>query len=217
MSRGAARGGRGGQRRGGFGAASNPLPMGLTFLDIQTMSREATALYPPRQLPVYAQPSEEEKRIAQLQMAIANRLKSSPYYLVEKTRSTELPRYSDKYRPSAASRPSLKRSDLHAPFFPTDIFEDYFNPRGKKKSTKRAVKNRINLDEVAREDEPEKEGEEGRSDAGSEDPQSDYDVDEEYDNDYAENYFDNGEGDDLDNLGDTGIGDDGGGASNDWE
>jgi hypothetical protein len=34
-------------------------------------------------------------------------------------------------------------------------------------------------------------------------------VDEEYDNDYAENYFDNGEGDDNDDLG--GGGDDGGG------
>jgi len=34
-------------------------------------------------------------------------------------------------------------------------------------------------------------------------------VDEEYDNDYAENYFDNGEGDDMDELG--GGGDDGGG------
>lgn len=41
--------------------------------------------------------------------------------------------------------------------------------------------------------------------------EEDYDVDEEYDNDYAENYFDNGEGDDLDGLGDGGGGEDGGG------
>lgn len=46
-----------------------------------------------------------------------------------------------------------------------------------------------------------------RSDAGSQEPE-DYDVDEEYDNDYAENYFDNGEGDDFDDLG---GGDEGGG------
>ena len=140
---------------------------------------------------------------------------------------TELPRYSDKYRPYVTSRPSLKRSDLHAPFFPAEIFEDYFNPKRKKKcelelveivniclmktATKKVAKNRINLDEVTRDDEAEKSGEERQSDAGSEKPQSDYDVEEEYDNDYAENYFDNGEGDDLDNLGDTGIGDDGGG------
>ena len=51
------------------------------------------------------------------------------------------------------------------------------------------------------------------SDAGgSQDAGSDYDVDEEYDNDYAENYFDNGEGDDMDDLGD-GVGGNGGGES----
>lgn len=35
-------------------------------------------------------------------------------------------------------------------------------------------------------------------------------MEEEYDNDYAENYFDNGEGDDMDDLG-GGGGDEGGG------
>ncbi|KIL61051.1 hypothetical protein M378DRAFT_167398 [Amanita muscaria Koide BX008] len=100
MSRGSGRGGRGSGRRGGFGGSSNPLPMGLTFSDIQNMSREATALYPvcdrpsapassyPRRLPVFTQPSEEEKQVAQLQLGFANRLKSSPYYIVEKTKST---------------------------------------------------------------------------------------------------------------------------------
>lgn len=42
---------------------------------------------------------------------------------------------------------------------------------------------------------------------------SDYDVDEEYDNDYAENYFDNGENDDMDDLGGGGGGDEGGGGT----
>ncbi|KAF8348638.1 DNA-directed RNA polymerase III, subunit Rpc31 [Amanita rubescens] len=215
MSRGGGRGGRGGARRGGFGGQSNPLPMGLTFLDIQNMSREGTALYPPRQLPTYTQPSDEEKQVAQLQIAIATRLKSSPYYVVERTKSTELRRYSDKYRPSAASRSTLQRSKLHAPFFPTEIFEDYFNAKRKKKVSKKMIKSRVNLDEVGQEDEQEKSGDERQSEVGSEAPQSDYDVEEEYDNDYAENYFDNGEGDDLDNLGDGG--DDGGGAGYDWE
>ena len=47
MSRGGfggSRGGRGGGR-GGFGGSNLP-PMGLTFADIQSMSREGTALYP---------------------------------------------------------------------------------------------------------------------------------------------------------------------------
>lgn len=48
MSRGGGRGGRGGRGggRGGFGGASNLPPMGLTFADLQNLSREATALYP---------------------------------------------------------------------------------------------------------------------------------------------------------------------------
>jgi DNA-directed RNA polymerase III subunit RPC7 len=41
--RGATRGGFG--ARGGFGT-SNPPPMGLTFADVQAMSREQSALYP---------------------------------------------------------------------------------------------------------------------------------------------------------------------------
>ena len=48
MSRGgraATRGGFG--SRGGFGT-NNPPPMGLTFADVQAMSREQSALYPVR-------------------------------------------------------------------------------------------------------------------------------------------------------------------------
>ena len=43
MSRGDRRGGR--SSRGGFSAGNLP-PMGLTFADIQNMSREAGELYP---------------------------------------------------------------------------------------------------------------------------------------------------------------------------
>lgn len=45
-SRGGGRGGFRG-RGGGFGAGSMP-PMGLTFADIQAMSREGDVLYPVR-------------------------------------------------------------------------------------------------------------------------------------------------------------------------
>jgi hypothetical protein len=41
-----------------------------------------------RELPVLTEISEEEKRIAQLQTGFATRLKSSPYYIVEVTKST---------------------------------------------------------------------------------------------------------------------------------
>jgi DNA-directed RNA polymerase III subunit RPC7 len=45
----------------------------------------------------------------------------------------ELPRYSDKYRPSPASQPTLKKKDLHQPFFPPEIFDGYFNPKKKRR------------------------------------------------------------------------------------
>lgn len=49
MSRGGGRGGRGGGRgRGGFAGGATQPPMGLSFADIQNLSREATALYPVR-------------------------------------------------------------------------------------------------------------------------------------------------------------------------
>lgn len=46
---------------------------------------------------------------------------------------SELERYSDRYRPSLASQPVLKRKDFNPAFFPPEIFEDYFNPRRKRK------------------------------------------------------------------------------------
>ncbi|KIK68578.1 hypothetical protein GYMLUDRAFT_725456 [Collybiopsis luxurians FD-317 M1] len=208
------RGGRGGGRgrggaRGGFGTTA--LPAGLTFADIQQMSREATALYPEMKPPVMTEASEKEKKIAQLQIGFASRLRRSEYYVVESTKSTELPRYSDKYRSLPASQPTLKRNDLHAPFFPPDIFESYFNPKRKAKARRQsAQKKKLNLDEMLQEDEANDSEQEGSDNAGSQ-GQPDYDTEEEYDNDYAENYFDNGEGENFDDLGDGFGRDDGGG------
>lgn len=112
--------------------------------------------------------SEDEQRIAQLQLGFSARLRKSAYYIVESTKSTgewssceilhtiaemtrriELPRYSDKYRPSLATQPTLKRKDLHQPFFPQEIYESYFNPKKRKISEKKASKKRVNLDDMA--------------------------------------------------------------------
>lgn len=60
-------------------------------------------------------------------------MKSSHLYARINKKLQELPRYSDKYRPSTTSQPALKRSELHAPFFPPEIFEAYFNPKKKSK------------------------------------------------------------------------------------
>ncbi|KAI0262526.1 DNA-directed RNA polymerase III, subunit Rpc31 [Gloeopeniophorella convolvens] len=199
MSRGGRGGGRGGfSGRGGFGS-NNPPPMGLTFADIQAMSREQSALYPPLEpLPVLTEYSEEEKRVCELQLGFATRMRKSAYYVTEVTKTSELERYADKYRPIPASQPRLDKKSLHQPFFPQDVFDAYFNPKKKRKLEKKAVK-RIDLDELDEEVEEEEKSE--GSDAGSQGAEEDYDVDEEYDNDYADNYFDNGEGDDMDDLG----------------
>ncbi|KAJ7598815.1 DNA-directed RNA polymerase III, subunit Rpc31 [Mycena floridula] len=214
MSRGARGGGRG---RGRGGPMNALLPFGVSASDIKM---EGTALYPPMRPPVLIDFSEDEQRICQYQMGFVSRLRNSQYYLVETTKSTELPRYSDKYKPSATSQPKLKRADLHAPFFPSEIFETYFNPRKKRKARPVATsaRKRMNLDEMADEDEEKDPDAEGGSDVGSQGPASDYDVDEEYDNDYAGNYFENGEGDDMDDLGDGGGGgDEGGGGGGDYD
>jgi len=207
--RGGGRGGFGGGGRGGFGAGNLP-PMGLTFADIQAMSREEGALYPPLEsLPVLTEYSSDEKRICELQIGFENRLRRSAYYVTESTRSTDLERYSDKYHVAAGARPTLKRKDLHQPFFPQEVFEDYFNPKKKRKVDKKVAK-RVNLDELGDDAEEQEKSEEDRSDAGSQAVDEDYDVDEEYDNDYAENYFSNGEGDDMEDLGGGGGGEEGG-------
>ncbi|KAI0763172.1 DNA-directed RNA polymerase III, subunit Rpc31 [Irpex lacteus] len=213
MSRGGRGGGRGRGGRGGFGGLSgNVPPMGLTFADLQNLSREATELYPALDpLPVLAEYNEEEKRMAELQIGFTTRLRQSAYYIVESTKSTELPKFSDKYRPSTASQPTLKRKDLHEPFFPKEVLEGYFNPRRKKAVEHHVSKKRLNLDELVEDADDQDKSDADKSDVGSVAAESDYDVDEEYDNDYAENYFDNGEGDDNDDLGGGGGGDGGGG------
>ncbi|KAF9450620.1 hypothetical protein P691DRAFT_788922 [Macrolepiota fuliginosa MF-IS2] len=148
--RGGGRGGRGGARGGFSGGASTLPPMGLTFADIQNLSRDPTQLYPQRHLPVFTEPSPEEKLIAELQLGFVNRLRESPYYIQERTKTADLPRYSDKYRPSFAQKPALKRKELNAEFFPKEVFEDYFNPRRKRKGDPKsgATGTAVNLDEL---------------------------------------------------------------------
>lgn len=104
-------------------------------------------------LPVLTSYTDEERLICELQDGFARRLKRSAYYVIERTKTDgmssgnelnihntvlqllceELPRYSDKYRPSPATQPTLKKGDLHQQFFPPEIFQDYFNPKRKKK------------------------------------------------------------------------------------
>jgi DNA-directed RNA polymerase III subunit RPC7 len=173
-------------------------------------------LYPPvDSLPVLTEYTSEEKRISELQIGFAERMRKSQYYIVETSKSTELERYSDKYRPSPASQPTLKRKDLYQPFFPQEIFEGYFNPKKKRKPAEKMSTKRMDIDEMAEDADEAEKSSDDRSDVNSQTGGSDYDVEEEYDNDYVENYFDNGENDDFDDLGGGGGGDDGGGGDYD--
>lgn len=89
--RGGGRGGRGGWRggRGGFPGGSNMPPMGLSFADLATLSREPTALYPPMDsLPVLEGLTFDDKEDIQNQMAYEDAMRRSAYYIVEPKKST---------------------------------------------------------------------------------------------------------------------------------
>ena len=77
--------------------------------------------------------AKDEQSVVQLQLSFSQRLRNSPYYVVERTQNNELPRYSDKYRPSQGARATLRRRDLNPDFFPTEVLNDYFNPPRKRK------------------------------------------------------------------------------------
>ena len=77
--------------------------------------------------------AKDEQSVVQLQLSFSQRLHNSPYYVVERTQNNELPRYSDKYRPSQGARATLRRRDLNPDFFPTEVLNDYFNPPRKRK------------------------------------------------------------------------------------
>ncbi|EJD51140.1 hypothetical protein AURDEDRAFT_181932 [Auricularia subglabra TFB-10046 SS5] len=217
MSRGGGRGGGfRGRGRGGFGGRSGPgadlLALGLTPADLAALSKEQAALYPTRDsLPILATVTDSEREIARLQVEYGERMRRSAYYIVETHKSTELPRYSDKYR-TEAHRPSLRREDLNADFFPPEVFESYFNPKKRKRKgthtlaqkVSAAKKKKLNLDDLKDGDDDDAEkGSDAESGVGSQEEQEDYDEDDD-DNDYADNYFDNGEGEDGDDLGGAG-------------
>jgi DNA-directed RNA polymerase III subunit RPC7 len=66
-------------------------PMGLSFADLATLSREPTALYPSMDpLPVLSALSSGDKEDIQHQIDFENKMRSSPYYIVELKKSTGL-------------------------------------------------------------------------------------------------------------------------------
>lgn len=222
MSRGRGGGGGRGGGRGGFGGrgglfgGSMP-PMGLTFADLQTLSREPTAMYPDMDpLPVLTEFDDDERRSCQSQNDLIHRLRRSKYYIVEEEKRTDLPRYSDKYRPTAAAQPKLVPSDLNKEFFPPELWEMFFNPKKKPKKMKPKRAKKLDINDLGIEDDDEKkdgsdEDEEGKK---NEDDEEVDDYEDEEEDDYNENYFETGSQDDADDIGGGGedIGGGGGGA-----
>lgn len=72
--------------------------------------------------------SKRRSRVVRVSLKYLLKLKNERYTL-------ELPRYSDKYRPTLFAQPTLKRKELHEPFFPAELLEGYFNPKRRKTST----------------------------------------------------------------------------------
>lgn len=66
-------------------------PMGLSFADLATLSREPTALYPSMDpLPVLSALSPTDKKDIRHQIDFEKKMRASPYYIVEHKKSTGL-------------------------------------------------------------------------------------------------------------------------------
>jgi len=204
-----------------MGASS--LPIGVTFADLEAMSKEATPLYPPLDpMPVLSALSDTEREMCRLQVAVATRLRTSAYYTVEERKADELERYSDRFKPTARTRPTLQQDYLNKEFFPATLWEAHFNPRKRVAALagpSRPKKKKLKVDWSALGVEGAGDGtgenndeeEEGEGGVGDEEGAIEEDYDEENeDNDYELNYFDNGE-EDNDDLGDGGGDGEGGG------
>jgi len=193
-------------------------PMGLSFTEINSLSKEPAALYPLMDIPALSEITDDERRTWKHQDELAARLRRSAYYIIEETKSKELPRFSDKYRLDANTRPKLKESDLNKQFFPPQIWDIYFNPKKRRKddpSKKKKKKPALNLDAL---ESAEADGAPGSPSSSQEDKASGDEVEgevddyeDEDDDDYNDNHFDGGDGDD--DMG--GGGDEGGGG--DWD
>ncbi|BGP53945.1 hypothetical protein JCM8202_006139 [Rhodotorula sphaerocarpa] len=192
----------------------------LQYAEIIEQSKQGTdVLYPEMELPDTEYPSEREARIAKRHNEMVNEMKFTPFWIDPPTRATtEIERWSDQFKPKTASAATAVAAlrTVHAArqydkeLLPPSAFEAIFEkkPRGKsgqKADRKAGAAGGIleGDDDNAGDEEEEEEADEGE---GLEEDEED-----EGDNDYEMDYFDNGEDDDMDNLGGGGGGDEDGG------
>ncbi|KAG8941359.1 hypothetical protein FRC03_004632, partial [Tulasnella sp. 419] len=149
------------------------------------------------------------------------RLRHSAYYVVEETKTDQLERYSDKYKPAATMRPTLRAENLNKEFFPSLIWDAHFYSKRKLKSSKFSRKkakldwSKLGLEGDGVADNGSDKGSQEGDEENAEEAVEDYDEENDEDNDYENNYFDNGEEDNEDDLGDGGGGE--GGADDAYE
>lgn len=213
--RGGGRGGRGGgfgrgRGRGAFGGPS--LPPGMDFRDIQASMAAPSAQYPPMDIPNMTALNGTESKAVAYQAELIDSLRGSKYWIVEEQtkKTNDIERWFDRIRQKEKlDTKALKPEDLNPEFFPTTLWDGFFNPTKKQKVVepkKQKRKKKLDIDSLAIDD---KDGEaEGNADDAEDDEeeqQEDYDVEDlEGDDDYEANYFDNGEADDDDDMNDDG-------------
>ncbi|GAA6061588.1 hypothetical protein JCM10212_004338 [Sporobolomyces blumeae] len=221
----ASRGGRGGGRGGRGGASGKPQPpIGhLAYADIIAASKEGTdVLYPPMDMPDTQEPDEREKRIAATYNKMVSERKFTPFWIDAPTRaSTDIERWSDRFKPKTASAgaAAISLQTVHAArqfdrdLHPPAVFDGVMEKKRKAKGTEGQRKRAAVKSGLLEGDDDAPIDLDGSDEDEDEDPDvlDDDDEDEEGDNDYEADYFDNGEGDDYDDLGGGGGGEDDGG------
>jgi len=130
MSRG--RGlGRGRGRGGGIDQ-----PIGGTWQELNALDIVPATLFPPVDpFPMLTDVTESELKSVSYQEEIIQRLRRSRYYIAEDVKNDDLPRYSDRYRATAETQPKLEPSDLNKIFFPSELWDTFFNPKTKPKKS----------------------------------------------------------------------------------
>ncbi|PWZ01323.1 hypothetical protein BCV70DRAFT_198750 [Testicularia cyperi] len=200
MSRGGGRGGfgRGGGRGGRAGPGSNMPPMGLSFQELGTLDKTPSKLYPEvSTVPRMEKPDEREIRYASYQLLYLQEQKLSPYWpTLEQRKQSDLPRFTDRYRPETHDLPSLKSINMQKEVFPKGLWDSFMEGETKREEAKakQKRKRKINWDTIELED---RTGADDDNAEASSEPEDLGDYEDEEDDDYNEQYFDNGEDDDL--------------------
>ncbi|GAA5978414.1 hypothetical protein JCM5350_001157 [Sporobolomyces pararoseus] len=219
--RGGGRGGRGGGRGGGASGKPQPPIGNLAWADIISTSKEGTdIMYPSMEAPDTAEPDERERKIAARYNRMIGERKFSAFWIDAPTRaSTDIERWSDRFKPKTASaaQAAIRLQQVHQArqydrdLHPPAVFDAVMEKKRKNKASEGQRKRQVKTGLLEGDDDAAPDLDASDDDSQAEEDALDDvdDEDEEGDNDYEAEYFDNGEGDDYDDLGGGGGGGDG--------